>query len=375
MMNTHTIKTHAAIGDGQGAFAIEEIEVGHPLADEVLVEIKAAGICHTDWDSMSWRRPLVLGHEGAGVVRETGAAVAHVKPGDRVLLNWAIPCGECFQCQLGNHSLCEVSRPATVHEKTRGHAHAAGTTRRGEPLDRSFNLGTMSGLALVRKEAVTPIDVAMPFPSAAIIGCGVMTGYGSVVNTARVQAGSSVVVLGVGGVGLNAIQGARIAGAEKVIAVARKAHRLETAKQFGATHTIQVQPGDDELLRAAEEAKKLTGGRGADYCFESTANPQLGAAPLAFVRNGGMAIQMSGIEQRISFDMRLFEWDKIYVNPLYGKCTPGIDFPRLFRLYEKGALLLDEMVTRTYPLRDLETAFDDMLNGRNCKGVIVFEEP
>jgi S-(hydroxymethyl)glutathione dehydrogenase/alcohol dehydrogenase len=368
-----TFKTHAAIGDGKGAFVIEEIEVGQPLADEVLVEIKAAGICHTDWDSKSWGRPLVLGHEGAGVVKQTGSGVAHVKPGDRVLLNWAIPCGECFQCNSGNHSLCEVSRPATVHEKTSGHAHAEGTTWRGKPVDRSFNLGTMSGLALVRKEAVTPINVEISFPSAAIVGCGVMTGYGSVVNTARVQAGSTVVVLGVGGVGLNAIQGARIAGAEKIIAVARKAHRLETAKKFGATHTIQVQPGDDELLLAAGEARKLTGGRGADYCFESTANPKLGAAPLAFVRNGGMAIQMSGIEQRIDFDMRLFEWDKTYINPLYGKCTPGIDFPRIFALYDKGDLLLDEMVTRTYPLTDLDQAFDDMLQGRNCKGVIVFE--
>ncbi len=365
-------KTQAAVGDGQGKFSIEEIEVSSPLADEVLVEVKAAGICHTDWDSMSWKRPLVLGHEGAGIVREVGSAVAQVQPGDRVLLNWAIPCGDCFQCNLGNHSLCEVSRPATVHERTRGHAHPEGTTLGGQPVDRSFNIGTMSGLTLVRREALTRLDTEMPFPSAAIIGCGVMTGYGSVVNTARVQAGTNVVVLGVGGVGLNAVQGARIAGAQKIIAIARKAHRLETAKKFGATHTIQVQPGDDELLQAAAEVKKMTGGRGADYCFESTANPKLGAAPLAFVRNGGMAIQMSGIEQRIDFDMQLFEFDKIYINPLYGKCTPGIDFPRIFALYEKGDLLLDEMVTRTYPLAELGQAFQDMLDGKNCKGVITF---
>ena len=117
----------------------------------------------------------------------------------------------------------------------------------------------------------------------------------------------------------------------------------------------------------------MTGGRGADYCFESTANPALGAAPLAFVRNGGTAVQMSGIEQRIGFDMRLFEWDKTYINPLYGKCVPGIDFPRIFGLYEKGDLLLDELVTRTYRLSELATAFDDLLKGRNCKGVVLFE--
>jgi S-(hydroxymethyl)glutathione dehydrogenase / alcohol dehydrogenase len=367
-----TFKTKAAIGDGKGKFSIEEIEVAEPQSDEVLVEMKAAGLCHTDWDSLSWKRPLVLGHEGAGVVKAVGGAIRHVVPGDPVLLNWAIPCGECFQCMLGNHSLCETSRPATVFERTAGHAHPDGTLRGGQPIDRSFNLGTLSGLALVRGPAVTRIDRNIPFPSACIVGCGVMTGYGSVVNTARVQAGTSVVVLGVGGVGLNAVQGARIAGASQIIAVARKAHRLETAKKFGATHTIQVQPGDDELIQAAAEARRLTGGRGADYCFESTANPKLGAAPLAFVRNGGMAVQMSGIEERISFDMRLFEWDKIYINPLYGKCTPGIDFPRIFDLYRQGKLLLDDLVTRTYPLESLGQAFEDMLQGKNCKGVITF---
>ena len=367
------IKTRAAIGNGNGGFTIEEIEVGHPLADEVLIEMKAAGICHTDWDSMSWRRQIVLGHEGAGVVREVGVNVTHVKPGDRVLLNWAIPCGTCFQCQLGNNTLCEVSGPTIVREKTRGHAHAEGTILGGNPVDRSFNLGTMSGFTLVRKEAVTPIEVEIPFPSAAIIGCGVMTGYGSVVNAAQVKAGSSVVVLGAGGVGLNAIQTAHLSGAEKVIVVEAKAHRLDTAKQFGATHTILVRPGDDELLLAAGEVKQLTDGRGADYCFESTANPKLGPAPLAFVRNGGMAVQMSGIEQRIDFNMELFEWDKTYINPLYGKCRPAVDFPRIFRLYEKGTLLIDELVTRTYQLDKLDKAFDDLLNGRNCKGVISFE--
>lgn len=366
--------TRAAVSDGNGNFTIETIEVGWPKPEEVLVEIRAAGLCHTDWDSRGWGRPLVMGHEGAGVVKLVGSAVSHVKPGDRVLLNWAIPCHDCFQCQHGRHSLCETSRPAYVLERSKGAAHAEGTQWRSRPIDRSFNLGTLSGLTLVRREAVTPLPDQVPFPSAAIVGCGVMTGYGSVVNTAKVQPGTNVVVLGVGGVGLNAIQGARIAGAAKIIAVARKAHRLETAKLFGATHTIQVSAEDKELLQAAEQVKVLLGGRGADYCFESTAVPELGAAPLAFIRNGGMAIQMSGIERRISFDMKLFEWDKIYVNPLYGQCTPGIDFPRIFELYAKGDLLLDEMVTRTYQLDELPQAFDDLLQGKNCKGVVLFPE-
>jgi Zn-dependent alcohol dehydrogenase len=366
------MKTMAAIGDGNGTFCIDEIEVAHPRADEVLVEIKAAGLCHTDWDSQSWKRPLVLGHEGAGVVLETGRAVSHVKPGDRVLLNWAIPCGTCFQCHLGNHSICETSKPAYIASSTKGHAHRQGTKWKGKPIDRSFNLGTLSGLTLVRHEAVTPITIQIPFSSASIVGCGVMTGYGSVVNVAKVQPGTSVVVLGVGGVGLNVIQTARIAGAARIIAVGLKADRLKIAKKFGATHTLQVEPADEKLLGIAAQVKVLTGGRGSDYAFECTAVPELGAAPLAMIRNGGMALQLSGIERSISFDMSLFEWDKTYINPLYGQCTPGIDFPRIFALYEKGDLLLDEMVTRTYPLKKLAEAFDDMLQGRNSKGVIVF---
>jgi len=364
--------TQAAIGDGQGHVTIETIEVGWPQPEEVLVEIRASGVCHTDWDSKGWGRPLVLGHEGAGVVKLVGSAVKHVKPGDRVILNWAIPCGDCFQCQCGRHSLCETSRPAYTLERSRGASHAEGTQRQGKPIDRSFNLGTLCGLALVRREAVSLLPAGVSFAAGAIVGCGVMTGYGSVVNAAKVRPGTSVVVLGAGGVGLSAIQGARISGAAQIIAVERRANRLEAAKKFGATHTIQAVPEDKELLLAAAQVKALLGGRGADYCFESTAVPKLGAAPLAFVRNGGTAIQMSGIEKRISFDMQLFEWDKTYINPLYGQCSPAIDFPRIFDLYAKGELLLDELISRTYRLEELPQAFEDMLQGRNYKGVVLF---
>ena len=224
--------TLAAIADGAGAFAIDEIEVGAPLRDEVLVEIQAAGICHTDHASLSWTRPLVMGHEGAGVVRDIGPGVAHVQPGDRVVLNWCIPCGDCFQCRRGDTVLCETSRPAHVMEPSRGHAHPDGTRWRGRPIDRSFNIGTLSGLALVRKEAVTPIPAGVPFPVAAISGCGVMTGFGSAVNVAQVQRSESVVVLGCGGVGLNIIQGARLAGAARIIAVDTNAAALDTDDAF-----------------------------------------------------------------------------------------------------------------------------------------------
>lgn len=355
--------TQAAITTGNGTFSIETIEIGQPQAHEVRVAVKAAGICHTDWDSMRWGRTMILGHEGAGVVEAVGAGVSHVQAGDPVLLNWAIPCGDCFQCRHGNYAICEDDH----------NPHRGSTRWKGDAIDRSFALGTMSGYTIVKKEAVIKIEVPIDFPSAAIVGCGVMTGYGSVVNAARVKPGSSVVVIGCGGVGLNVIQGARIAGAEKIIAIDLKSSRLEMAKTFGATHLIQAQAEDKDLTTAHREVQALTESRGADYAFECTGVPALGATPLLMVRNAGKAIQVSGIEEDLTIDMNLFEWDKIYLNPLYGKCNPTVDFPRIFRLYQKGDLLLDELVTQTYPLGDLQRAFDDMLAGKNAKGVLVFD--
>lgn len=366
----------AAITDGRGNFSIEDIQVNDPQPDEVLVKIMAAGLCHTDHDSLGWGKRLIIGHEGAGIITKIGSDVAGLSPGDNVILNWAMHCGHCFQCLEGNQHLCEVASPVAAggNGNTPGHADPLGTTLNGEPVLRSFNIGTMAGYTLVKSSAVVKnTSQKMTFPAASIISCGVMTGYGSVINAAKVKAGSSVVVLGTGGVGLNVIQGAKIAGAGKIIAIDINANRLEMAKKFGATDTLAADKNDTGLLKAAEQVKQLTGGRGADYAFECTAIPELGAAPLAMVRNAGTAVQVSGIEQDITMDMRLFEWDKIYINPLYGKCRPQIDFPKIVSHYEDGSLLLEEMITRTYPLHQLGNAFDDMLKGKNAKGVIVFD--
>lgn len=367
------IESQAAIANGKGGFSIQTTLIAPPQGDEVLVQIKAAGVCHTDWDSQSWGKPLVMGHEGAGIVVQVGPQVRDLQVGDAVMLNWAIPCYECFQCQEGNQHICERNSAVTAGNKvSQGHATLSATQYQNHPIERAFSLGTMSEYSLVRAAACVKIHVEIPFASAAIVGCGVMTGYGSVVNAAQVKAGASVVVLGTGGVGLNVIQGARIVGAGKIIAVDINPLRLEMAQQYGATHTILANSTDTGLLQAAAAVKSMTNGRGADYAFECTAIPQLGAAPLAMVRNAGVAVQVSGIEQEITIDMNLFEWDKLYLNPLYGKCRPQIDFPILQDLYAKGDLLLDQMVTRTYSLTQLSEAFADMHAGKNAKGVIVF---
>jgi Zn-dependent alcohol dehydrogenase len=361
----------AAIADGKGSFSIKKIRISPPNGDEVLVNMKAAGICHTDWDSLSWGKPIVMGHEGAGVIEKIGPNVKELNVGDAVILNWAIPCYTCFQCVEGNQHICENNSAVTAGNAIAGgHATFESTTLDGEPIERSFALGTMAEYCLVREAACVKTNANIPMESAAIVSCGVMTGYGSVVNVAKVNPGSSVVVIGTGGVGLNVIQGAKVSGAAKIIAMDIKQDRLDLAKQFGATHLILAQKEDKLLKDAAIQVKALCNGRGADFAFECTAIPALGAAPLAMIRNAGTAVQVSGIEEEITIDMNLFEWDKVYINPLYGKARPQIDFPKIIELYEKGELLLDEMVTRTYPLEELNQAFEDMHKGINAKGVI-----
>jgi S-(hydroxymethyl)glutathione dehydrogenase / alcohol dehydrogenase len=358
------LRARAAVSDGKGHFRIAQVELGAPQAGEVLVQMKASGVCHTDFDHMNcWNRAYIMGHEGAGIVLAVGPEVSHVREGDRVLLNWAIPCGKCFQCRRGAENICE-DKPRVPDERF---------TCEGQQINADFSLGTMSTHTVVPAQAVTRIDVAIPFASASILGCGVMTGFGSVVNAAKVQKGSAVVVLGTGGVGLSVIQGAVYAGAVKVIGVDINPGRLELAVRFGATYTVLAERDDRGLLGAAKQVRELTEGRGADYAFECTAVPELGPAPLAMVRNGGTAVGVSGIEQHVSFDMELFEWDKLYINPLYGQCRPSVDLPALLMLYQQKRLKLDEMVTRTYPLEELGRAFADMHSGVNAKGVLLLE--
>ncbi|MGH8925283.1 MAG: alcohol dehydrogenase catalytic domain-containing protein [Acidimicrobiia bacterium] len=350
----------AVVSDGQGSFEVVDAEISPPGPNEVVVEMRAAGLCRTDLDLLSVGDPHVVGHEGAGVIYAVGPGAGDIEPGDRVVLNWAIPCGRCRQCRMGAQSICQ-NRPSV----------SPGAVRyRGTPIRPSFGLGTMSTYAVVRREAVVTIDEDIPFPVAAVSGCAVMTGYGSAVNAARVSPGSSVVVLGAGGVGLNVVQGARICGASNIIAVDLNDSHLRLAQMLGATDSIRMTEGLGPVL---EEVRRLTEGELADYAFDCTGVPDLAIAPLALIRNGGTAVQVSGVEQEVCVDMQLFQWNKTYINPLYGNCRPENDFPILFGHYRRGALFIEELITQTYPLAEVGQAFEDFRSGLNAKGVLVFE--
>lgn len=359
----------ALLASGRGDLMATTIQVNEPGPGEVLVSVRASGVCHTDADiAATAQAPLVLGHEGAGEVLAVGPGVTSVEPGARVLLTWAIACGACEQCRRGNKVLCLRLGPGP-----NGHARPEATLRDGVPLQRAFNLGTMSALTVVREEAVVPLLDGVPFTCGCLLGCAVMTGYGSVVNVARVQPGEAVVVLGAGGVGLNVVQAARIAGARPIIAVDVDEAKLRLARDFGATDTVFASPDDSGLEEAARSAWHLTEGRGADHAFECTAVPRLAVAPLRMVRHGGTAVAVSGVEEEIGVDMRLFEWDKVYINPLYGRCDPAVDFARLQHLYLEGELMLDQLVRDEYPFSDARQAFADLAAGKVGRGVLIFD--
>lgn len=363
---------NAVISNGQGSIELKQVYVGDPAAGEVRVKIKAAGLCHTDWDSIqNWNKDFIVGHEGAGIVDAIGEGVTKVNVGDAVILNWAIPCGSCSQCLEGNTHICEVNSPV-CGDGLCGHAHPQATTLNASPLERSFHLGTFADYTVVKQAAVVPLNTDISFSSASIVGCGVMTGWGSVVNTANVKAGSTACVIGCGGVGLNVIQAAKLSGAAKVIAIDIANNRLEQATRFGATHGVLSKKSDTRFDDVLQKVKEINSGRAADYAFECTAVPALGSAPLKLIRSAGMAVQVSGIEQSIDFDCELFEWDKQYINPLYGQCNPDRDFPRILALYAAGKLKLDELISKTYRLEEAAQGFDDLINGRIAKGAIVF---
>jgi S-(hydroxymethyl)glutathione dehydrogenase / alcohol dehydrogenase len=349
---------------------IVDLEQQGPQAGEARVKVMATGVCHSDWHIMNgdWPLPLpmVLGHEAAGIVEQVGAGVTGVKAGDHVIFSFRPHCGHCLYCSTGRSILCD------------GHTSARwgmldGTyrlKRNGQDVFQMARIGTFSESVVCPAEMLVPIRKEMPWPQAALMGCCVPTGVGAVTRCAGVEAGASMVVIGCGGVGLNVVQGGRLAGAGKIIAVDLLDNKLEFAQEFGATHTINAR-----TEKVVDRVRELTGGRGADYAFDAIGGEATTLQIVEAIRPGGTAVivGMAAMSCRAPITPYLMALqEKTLKGTMYGSVRPNLDFPALCDLYLDGRLKLDELVSRTYKLEEINEGFAALTSGSVKRGVVVF---
>ena len=367
------MKTRAAVAyEIDQPVVIEEIDLDPPRESEVLLQIKASGVCHSDLAVVKGTQrhllPEVLGHEGAGLVVEVGRGVHSVGPGDAAMLSFVPACGRCDYCVTARPSLC--SRHFDGPRGTMLDGSCRFRTGQ-QPIYHMSRLGTMTEYTVVSEDAVIRVDSDTPLDKAALISCAVTTGVGAVIHTARVEPGSTLAVIGAGGVGLNVIQGAVLVGAEKILAIDQKAIKLDFAHQFGATHTIDASQQD-----AVDSVLELTAGEGVHYAFEAIGNPHTMQQAFRMLRPGGTAVVI-GIappEAMVSLPAALFPYgERRLVGSFYGSSRMRADMPRLLRLYRTGQLKLDELITNTYSLDQVNEAFADMEAGQSVRGVILFD--
>jgi S-(hydroxymethyl)glutathione dehydrogenase/alcohol dehydrogenase len=350
---------------------VETVRVDGPKRGEVSVKIAACGVCHSDLSAtdgtIALPPPLVLGHEGAGEVDEVGEGVTEFAKGDHVVSSFIYMCGKCRFCAAGRPVLCvEQGKALTTPPEGTPRVHDAA----GKPLGVFSGCGVMAQYATLSVDNLVKIDPKVPLDRAALVGCAVTTGVGAVFNTARVEPGSSVAVFGCGGVGLNVIQGAAIAGAARIIAIDTLPSKLDLAKNFGATDVLNSS-GDVDIVKSL---KKLTGG-GPDYAFECVGMGALAEAAYRAIRRGGKAVVVgvarAGDTATFKPMSMVFE-EKTLQGSYFGSCVPRVDFPRMLQLYRAHRLKLDELITRRYPVDEAPQAFADLQSGRNARGVIVF---
>ncbi len=352
-------------------FTIENLDLQPPQEGEVLVKVRAVGVCHSDWHIVSGATshpmPVVPGHEGAGIVEAVGPGVTTIEVGDHVSLNWAPSCGSCFYCLHSQPNLCSSYVAAvwagTMLDRT------TRLSKDGRPVFHFSALACFAERTVVPQQCCIPLPKNVPFAVSALIGCAVTTGVGAVLNTAKVPPESSVVVFGVGGVGLSIVMGAKLAGASSIIAVDRSDEKLKTALVFGATHGLVSDDTDVSRIQA------LTDGRGADYVFEAVGIPEVQEKCLYGARPGGVVV-LAGISPMGSATNLpgavLTRQEKTVMGSYYGSSNPVVDFPKYAEFYTQGLLDLDRLITKTYSLDQINEAYADLLSGKVARGVIVF---
>jgi S-(hydroxymethyl)glutathione dehydrogenase / alcohol dehydrogenase len=346
--------------------AVEEIALRPVGRREVRVELAASGVCHTDLSVrdgvMPALLPCTLGHEGAGIVTEVGSDVRAVREGDHVVLTWNVPCRSCAHCLRGDAQLCPHG---LMHAFGEPYAESAAG-----PVWPAMGAGTLAEQTLLPAAAVVPVDPSLPLDHAALLGCAVITGVGAVIRTAAVRPGETALVIGCGGVGLAAIQGARLAGAARIIAADRVAAQLPAATANGATDTIDVAQAD--LVGAVRD---LTGGDGVDHAIEVVGKPATIRAAYDAARRGGTVtlVGAAGIEETVTFPaLMLMAEGKTIRGSVYGASDPARDIPVLAELAKRGLLDLEALVTRRIRIDDAEAAFTDMAAGRGARSVVRF---
>ncbi|MEO2006661.1 MAG: Zn-dependent alcohol dehydrogenase [Candidatus Poribacteria bacterium] len=359
----------ATVVERDGPVIVDDLDLEGPADGQVLVRVVASGVCHSDLSAITGQipmtPPMVLGHEAAGIVEDVGPGVTSVEEGDAVMLAFITACGRCRFCTVGKPNLCQV------HWRTARGCLVDGTfplTKNGVRYNLMSRIGTMADRIVVMENSVIRIPPDTPLHVAALVGCGVTTGVGSVLFTAKVEFGSSVVVIGAGGIGLNAIQGAVLAGAAKIIAVDVVPGKLEHAKEFGATHVVNGADGDP-----VEAVMELTDGEGADYAIEAIGNPRTVEQAFNMLAFAGTAVVIgigSG-DAKASIPIAMLPYgERRLIGSMYGSARMRVDMLRLLDLYKQGRLKLDELVTKTYPLDGAPEAFEDLKAGRNIRGLL-----
>ena len=355
----------AIVLDEAGDIAVRQVVLPEAGPGEVRVRLAAAGVCHSDLSFVNGTlmspRPIVLGHEGAGVVEAVGEGVSKVKPGDRVLLNWTPACRDCWYCTHGESHLC----PNSTKRAIKPYAELDD----GTPVFQAISTGAFAEQTVVDEAGVVPLPEGLPLEHAAVIGCAVLTGVGAVLNTAGVEKGQSVAVVGLGGVGLSVVQGARIAGANPIIGVDASPAKEEFARAAGVTDFLA--PGDDTIAAV----QGLTGGLGVDHSFEVVGTAATIKLAWSLARRGGnmTIVGVGGREEEISFTpLELWHFTRTIRPSFYGSSDPERDVPKIADMIRGGQFDLDSLITNEIGLTDVPAAFEQMQAGQGVRSLIVF---
>ncbi len=359
--------------------AIEEVDLDEPHDGEVLVRIRAAGLCHSDLSVIDGNRPrptpMVLGHEAAGVVERVGPGVRDLEAGDHVVMVFVPSCGGCLACMAGRPALCEPAAAAN------GAGALLGGERRlssgGAPVHHHIGVSCFAERAVVSRRSLVKVDRALPFEHAALFGCAVLTGVGAVINTARVPAGSSVAVVGLGGVGLAAVLGARVAGARRIVAIDRLEEKLAVARDLGATDTFLA---DDDVVARVRAATKDGPGDagGVDFGFEMAGSVRALDVAYRVTRRGGTTVTAGLSPPDHTFALphvNLVAEERTLKGSYIGSAVPARDIPRYVELFQRGLLPVDRLMGRRLSLETLNEGFDDLASGHALRQILVLDAP